>query len=734
MKKQLLKLLILAILMGLSLSYGHIFLAGWLFAAVYFYLTHKGSFLVLTKIFGLNKDFYTKIISLFANLAILSFVFNILFAFGFVGGGAFACGLFLSGILFLGLENKLAQAKEFEKPEDNASFLSQLQFPKDWTLSAILVGLLLVAVLILHSTSSQNNILTPWQIIPSTYLILMFLIFTIVGVLIFSKQKSVTILFWLILISFLFRAYLPLTHVYFYGADNWRHLAIEERIIAGLPIDSMAVDADNSLAGIVSNFNIGKISYGNFWLITVFISKMLFFGLIFLNKWLLPFLSALLIPILLFFIGHALGLGKRLSLSLVLFSFLPFGLQAIPSMSLPTSFGFLIWLLLILLIIRRLFCPQSNQLYVLAGLLFLSLFGYALYFVLAFLAWGIAELILVYPKLKLSHSFFAKKNLLWFGGLAIILALIIPALELLAKYSFIVPINLFSAIKQFVGNLFGLYLASGPRPHDIATGNILFNQTPTQALVYNLFNKELWLVPIFAFIFWVVSLWGGIKSWQEKNKQMFFISVLAVVTMLSYFISRYLLSGEAVLARRLDTVLATLAIILFVYGGGQIFNHFINSQTVIKDKHKIILLVVIILSAWAICLSYSLGPDTYTMSKDQIKAAQFVAESEAQKNNHCILGDTYTLLALEAASRKEIVGGGWPIDQYFSQTLKDDLFKKVKDSTDTVAVWDDIKNNCKSDSFWVITDNGFVAQKFGPEKIIKQNTFDKVSVWEYNLK
>lgn len=729
MKKQLLKLLILAFLMGLSLTYGRIFLAGWLFAAVYFWLAYKGSFLVFTKIFGLNKDFYTKIISVFANLAILSFVFNILFVFSFVGGLAFAVSLFLAGVLFLVLENKLAKSKDFEKPEDNANFLPQIRFARDWTLSLILVVLIAAAFFVLRSTPSQENILTPWQTIPVVYLLLMFLIFSVVGVLIFSRQKAITVLFWLILISFLFHSYLPLTHLYFYGADNWRHLAIEERIISGLPIDPTPADSSSN---IISNFNIGKVSYGNFWLTTVFISRILFFGLVFLNKWMLPLMSALLIPILLFFIGHALGFGKRLSLLVVSFSFLPFGLQALPSMSLPTSFGFLIWLLGMLLLARRLFCPQKSQIYILAGFVGLSLFGYALYFVLLVLAWVLVELILFYSKFKTHDQLFAKKNLFFVGGITILLALIIPALELIAKYSFVGPVNLVGALKQFVGNLFGLYLAFGPRPHDISTGNILFNQTPASALVRNIFNKELWLVPIFAVIFWGSAFWGVVKSWQEKNKQMFFVSVLTLVTFLSYFISRYILSGEAVLARRLDTVLAALSVILFVYGGSRIINYFIKTEKAVVVKHQIILLTIIVLGAWAICLSYSLGPDTFVASKDQVQAARFIASIEINKDKHCVLGDTYTLLALEAASKKEIVGGGWPINEYFSQTLKDDLLEKVKNSTDTTTVWNDIKNNCAASSFWVVGDSSFAPQKFGTDKIINQGKFDKVLVWEYN--
>ena len=64
--------------------------------------------------------------------------------------------------------------------------------------------------------------------------------------------------------------------------------------------------------------------------------------------------------------------------------------------------------------------------------------------------------------------------------------LFIPLLEIISGYShFDRGVNFLTQIKQFIGNFTAYYLASGPRPHDIAVGNIIFNQTPAYAFVPN---------------------------------------------------------------------------------------------------------------------------------------------------------------------------------------------------------------------------------------------------------
>ena len=59
------------------------------------------------------------------------------------------------------------------------------------------------------------------------------------------------------------------------------------------------------------------------------------------------------------------------------------------------------------------------------------------------------------------------------------------------QYALDENIKFFEAIKQFIGNLLGWYVAAGPRPHDILTGNILFNQVPSYAFVPNLFIERI---------------------------------------------------------------------------------------------------------------------------------------------------------------------------------------------------------------------------------------------------
>ncbi len=167
---------------------------------------------------------------------------------------------------------------------------------------------------LLYSSRTGNAILTPWQVINPQYIFIFFLSTLTLGILVWSKLKTSTIIFFLILQTFLLHSYLPLTHDLIYGADGWRHMANEQRLLDGKQFLEAKIVDESSSSKIKSA--VGQLSYGNFWASNVILAKVFKTDLLTITKWFLPILWSLVLPLLLFEIGRALGWNKKQSLKL----------------------------------------------------------------------------------------------------------------------------------------------------------------------------------------------------------------------------------------------------------------------------------------------------------------------------------------------------------------------------------------------------------------------------------
>jgi hypothetical protein len=349
---------------------------------------------------------------------------------------------------------------------------------------------------------------------------------------------------------------------------------------------------------------------------------------------------------------------------------MPFALQAAGSFALPVNFGFLVWLFLVWLLLkfmRERFKIQAIFLIVFGVLL---IFGYSLYFILFWVLWFVLE------TARLVGDWSRWKKVLTSVVLFLVVALAVPALELLFNFSHWPQVfNLLSGLKQFVGNLSGWYLAFGPRPHDITTGNILFNQTPAVAFVPNFLTADRYWLIIAALVFWLSVMFGLINSLRRKDSRPNSLAVFALGLFAGYFFSRYLLIGDSILSRRLEVVLAFFAVFFAARFWMMVFA---KKQEFFTRFRYLALIMVIIFSAGAITASYSLGPDTRTVSSDEYRAAQYVWQQISDNDEFCVLSDTYPLLALEAVSEKKIVGGGFPIDANFGQPERVSLYNDLR--------------------------------------------------------
>jgi hypothetical protein len=684
------------------LVYGrwHNWFLGAVVLLLYFLFVSAKTQTVLVSYFGFAKSLRTRLLAIFLGLATLGWFLGIFVFFNYFNSLAVFLSFFINALVWsLVKEEKESEIvpKEFfdeeiidEPPHEKISVL-------------VYLGLLIYGFYLLLQSKTGAAISSPWQTIDPRYVwVFLAATFLLGALLLFSKVSLKALLFFVILHSFLLHSYLPITHDLFYGADGWRHMAAESRLLDGKGVLIPTIVGEQSL---IAKSNVGVLSYGNFWGTNVVLAKILQIDLIPLTKWFIPILWSLIFTVLLYEIGLTLGWSKRKSLLLAWGGMWPFALQAGGAFSLPVNFGFLIFVLLFLLLLKRAKEPNVRQRNILLALGVGSVFGYLLFFVLYWLAWGVMEI------LK------SGKKLIFIPGLSLA-PLVLPALELTAKFSvWDNGVNVLAQAKQFIGNLFVVYLASGPRPHEISGGNILFNQIPAAIFTPNILTQFRWWLPAVVLTAFIFIILGIRKNWKDLVYR--FILSGFVVLLTSYFLSFYLLSGERLFSRRLDATLAFLFLILLFYGLKDFFR-----------KHNAILIVAIL--SLTITASYTLGPDTFTVSSNQLEAAGYVWSLEKNIYPRCVLGDTYPLLALETISQKEIIGGGFPIDANFGQPERAELHKQMN-----IAINDYVlhttANLTQADHCWFMGD----AENFSKQGILNSGiykVFGDAAVVRYNTK
>ncbi|OGH91326.1 MAG: hypothetical protein A2534_04000 [Candidatus Magasanikbacteria bacterium RIFOXYD2_FULL_39_9] len=667
----------------------------------------------LNKFFGFTNNFFSNLLSIFAVFVSLGTIAGMAILFLPLNFWVLAGVFVLNAIIYILLgqwsvnvaENTAASDSQIE---ENASH-------KDRFAAVVFLLLTGYAFYLLLNSSTGQSVLSPWQTIDPQYIFVFFLSVLALGLLIFTKLKTNTIILFLILQTLLFHSYLPLTHKLIYGADGWRHIANEQRFLDGQGFLEAKIINPNASTKIESaKIIIGQLSYSNFWATNVILSKAFDVELLAVTRWLLPILWSLLFPVLLYEIALAFGWSRRKSLFFSWVSLLPFAWATAGSFSLPVNFGLLIWLFLVLLILKRINLPTKEQKLVLIVGGVSLFFGYSLFFILFWLMWAVAEFLIWQ---------FVNPAKLKKAALVLICSLAIPAVELIAGYSKFDPdINWLGQIKQLLGNLSAFYLASGPRPHDIATGNIIFNQTPLSVFVPNLITYWRWWLVVFSICFFGVVIYGFIKICRDNKINNQWLGIVAPGIIFGYIISNYFLSGSHILARRLDGVVVLFLMLLFFYGLTKIYQRFVW-------KNKTWQILAMLVLSLGITASYSLGPDTNTVNVGEYEAASYVWLQEQLSEKPCVLADTYPLLALEAVSAKQIIGGGFPIDADFGQPERVKSFEQMN-----IAINDNLLNQVgqltDADHCWFIGK----AENFQKQGILKaENVFGDSAIIRYNI-
>ncbi len=565
------------------------------------------------------------------------------------------------------------------------SELSVYRVPKIWLLVSIVLGLAIVWFMV--DGRSEASFSTPWQILHSYIPILGFLLFVVLGALVTSKTKISRVLFGIVFASFVLHAYVPLSHVLPWGGDIWRHMATESILIEENSYGPVLFGAEvtfKEVRGILVPevfFATHKFTYGQFWGLSVFLHRFLGLDLISLGIWLGPLLWSLLVPLLLFRIGAVLFGSWRHALLLAALSLLPFSLQAVGGFTLPITLGYISFLYGLLFWVTRQrdkYTPQT-VLAICWGVLMTC--GYVVPVILWWtMVFGTLLVSFLFAPTKYILSKIGKGFLL---GLGVAFSLcLFPLLEIVLGLSaFPTQVAWRDLIFRIVGEWSGFYYADLIRPHDILSGNVLFNHTPLEAFVDSPFTRVRWHVVFLSLGFLLLSLIGFWRATALRVKQWIPLLVLGLTMVGGYTISWYGLLGEHSFVRRFDPMLAILLLCFAIAGGIVVFRNMNPSLKTLLIPMSILFLAFSTVTIWMS------GPDTRVLSVSAVEAAFEVAET----NPSCVLSDTWELLPLEYALQGSLIGGGFPITHLFGQSERTELYAEFVSTSTPSMVYEKVR-------------------------------------------
>ncbi len=610
--------------------------------------------------------------------------------------------------------------KDAINPEKKIKILEYLKQNKQGYLFFCFFILLVFGFWFLWKARTGSYILHPWQVIHPIYLYLYFFITFIVVFLIFKKGKEANIaeeklktsatledaliksktkfiLLIIILFSFLTHAYLPIVYKTGFGGDRWRHLGAEKYLQEG-KVYSPALFGQEIKWQEFGPIKIPKVfvagnktSYASQWALTIFLSWVLGIDVFWIDIFLLFFLWSIFIPLFLFRLAK-LTLEElkpenqkwKTETFPLLLAFLPtlfYPFQIYGSITLPTSFGFLSFLFILILYFSLLKQRRTNQnldskkskLFFLSWFFFfiiLLYFNYALYLIL-FL--GISLIIFLFKKIQKR-----KLLLLILFLLFIAYCFFIPFLDTFYSLTrwktenFSQPLLFSGFLKGFAKKLLG-FENLPLLPIHITQGNFIYMQTGESLSSSTLLSLIPWSIIISSMI-WAFIIYALFDLKKRKRSVLTMTLVLFLFIALSnQFISTYFMEGVRVLSKRLDLFIAFL--MLFFLGWGT-YHFVVSPSKFITHRAKVIFICIFF--ALASVSTYASGPKLEMVTEDELKAAQYVwqkLKDKELKTKYCVLANTWPLLALEAVSGRKIITGGFPVYREYAQPERVRLFK-----------------------------------------------------------
>lgn len=598
------------------LHYGHVFYLPILMFVVWLICN---TFLLsgaMTSIFPLSKP-YPQMLSCFMAIFILGLFVNIFCVFFVLNNFTILLALLLSAI------NSVFWLWVFERDMgveislgDGRMLNGSIIYP------VIFIVLAVTGFVSIYVSITKQFIISPWQVLPIWYLVVVFFSALIVFLMVLGKQRIIWTLIFIIIFSFLLHSYL-LVYSNGFGGDRWRHLGSEYRIMRGLEYQPtlLAKDIWYSSIGPVkiprALIDGPKLSYGLEWSINVMTSKISGIDVFYLDKYLMIILWSIFVPLLFFILALGLWPNKQFALLSSALTGAFYIFQYYGSHSLPISYGWLPFVFLACSWVFYLRRPTGKHLGFNIFFTALIYFSYSLSFIFG------ALMLLVAMAFR-------------FGGRwAKIFSVVVASLSIFVLEMFSSKIvNNFSWINWW------------------RESNLLFFNFRSYSGLVHYLNYVNYLYYFFSILFFIFAAVCFVIWIKKKEVQFKFLGWMLFAAVMNYFLCWNFLSGLHTLSRRLNIFILVFAIFLLAW-----------SVIKLREKIRISYLTVILLSLLLVGAYYS-GPfqDVSANSDDVIAAKYLWQEIQDNPSDYCVLSYTSELLALEAYSGKEIVAGNFPSD------------------------------------------------------------------------
>ena len=214
------------------------------------------------------------------------------------------------------------------------------------------------------------------------------------------------------------------------------------------------------------------------------------------------------------------------------------------------------------------------------------------------------------------------------------------------------------------------------------------------------------------------------------------VSIFSGVVIGGYIIGWFVLEGDRSFIRRFDAMFAFCILVFLLYGLSAVLK-----KKVFHSYGRIILLLLCFGFGWLSSVVYASGPDMRVVSQNEYDTAYYISQKiNVNETNHCVLADTWVLLALEGMSGQKIVGGGFPIDYQFTQNERVAFYNEIqsgavrgfrRENTDILLRMRQTTNSDKC--FVILPKNVVTPEKYkfmqnmtGSEGVIKGDLF----IWE----
>lgn len=582
--------------------------------------------IILSKILSFSIS-YSRLLGIFLNIFLLGFIVNVFTSWLAFSNLAIFLSLLITSLIIFFWSYFFSKTTDKLKVYlgNNEGFWKVNNF-----IFIPFLGLIILGFYIIFLSQTGDYLVSPWQVLSFDYLAVVMVLLLVVFYLVFSNKKVWLILAAIILLSFLMHAYL-LVYSEGFGGDRWRHIGSENRILAEITYQPTLLTNDiwyQNIFGIkIPRALVAgpKISYGFQWSLIAMTSKITSFDVYVLDKYFGFILWSLFLPLISFVLAFQIKARRRYALLASALTLVFYLLQYYGSQTLPISFSVLYFLFLISCFLAYLKNKQNIILYFLTFLTIISYFSYVLSFIILVIS-------LVWL-LSVNFSNIKKYFIFITLGLVIFLADFFSGLSNIRNdFNFA---NIWSDV--FVG------------------GNFLFFEVGDfliQPIKYwSLLSLS---ISLMVGIFILISIFKNPKN--QKPISSYFICLFFILTF-NYLSSWILLDGLHSLARRMNLFIVSLLVFILAFG--------LYSYVTTKLRAVVAILALSLLGI----LTYSSGPVLEaSVTKDDTMAMQYVwSILKDNSENHCVLADTWPLLALEAYSAKEVIAGNFPSDFDYSQ-------------------------------------------------------------------